>query len=218
MKIWLISDTHGKHEELTIPDNIDMVVSAGDGGTYKNPFHCKPDMEMFLTWFNNLPIEHKVYIPGNHDTAMEAGLIEEETYQNIHILKHEFIEIEGIRIFGSPYTPAFYNWAYNSTDLELYNLWKDIPNDLDILVTHGPPHYILDRCDDGYRAGCKHLMNRVLVVKPKYHVFGHIHEDGGKVEEIDGTTFINASILNLRYNHSNDGRIIELLNQNEDEK
>jgi Icc-related predicted phosphoesterase len=213
IKIWLISDTHGKHEELLIPDHIDMVISAGDGGTYKNPHECKADLDRFLTWFNTLPIKHKVYIAGNHDTAMEAGLIEEEIYQEVYILKHESIEIDGVKIFGSPYTPAFFNWAYNSTEEELVELWKDIPNDLDILVTHGPPNNILDRCRDGYRAGCKNLLKRVIEVKPKYHVFGHIHEDGGKKEEHDGVIFINASILDLRYQHHNDGQIIEL-NQN----
>ena len=219
MKIWLISDTHGKHEELIIPDNIDMLISAGDGGTYKNPHHCKPDMDRFLTWFNNLPIEHKVYIPGNHDTAMEAGMIEEEMYQEVYILKHEFIEIEGIRIFGSPYTPAFYDWAYNKTSYELMRLWKilEVHTDLDILVTHCPPWGILDKCQDGYRAGCRHLLYEVERAKPKYHVFGHIHEDGGKEEEHNGTKFINASILDLRYNHHNNGQIIELLNQNKED-
>ena len=213
MKIWLISDTHGKHEELTIPDNIDMVISAGDGGTYKNAFMCKKDLDMFLEWFNNLPIKHKVYIPGNHDTAMESGLIEEDSYQEINFLLHESIEIDGVKIFGSPYTPAFYSWAYNSTEHELIELWKDIPDDIDILVTHGPPFGILDKCLDGYQAGCKSLLKKVLEVKPKYHVFGHIHEDGGKEEDHGDTKFINASVLNLQYNHHNDGQLIEILKQ-----
>ena len=217
MKIWLISDTHGKHEELLIPDHIDMVISAGDGGTYKNPYECKADLHRFLTWFNNLPIKHKVYIPGNHDTAMEAGLIEEEIYQEVYILKHESIEIDGVKIFGSPYTPAFYDWAYNSTEEELVELWKDIPNDLDILVTHGPPLGILDKCQDGYRAGCRHLLYEVERANPKYHVFGHIHEDGGKEEEHNGTKFINASTLDLRYQHHNDGQIIQITNANDKE-
>lgn len=210
MKIWLISDTHGKHEELIMPDNIDMVISAGDGGTYKDPYNCKPDLDMFLVWFNSLPIKHKVYIPGNHDTAMESDLIEESLYQEINFLFHESIEIDGVKIFGSPYTPAFLGWAYNSTNEELVELWKDIPNDLDILVTHGPPWGILDRCADGYRAGCKHLLYEVERAKPKYHVFGHIHEDGGKKEHHGETEFINASILDLGYKHHNNGHLIEI--------
>jgi len=211
MKIWLISDTHSKENDLKIPEGIDMVMSAGDGGTYKNPKLCKEDLNNFLAWFNDLPIEHKVYVPGNHDTAMEAGLIDEMYYQNIFFLKHESIEIEGIKIFGSPYTPAFYNWAYNSTEEELIELWKDIPKNLDFLITHGPPKGILDRCQDGYRAGCDHLMKKVKEIKPKYHVFGHIHEEGGKKEDHEHTIFINASVLNLNYNKSNNGQIIEII-------
>tara|TARA_R110000822_G_scaffold128813_9_gene264742 strand:- start:23 stop:661 length:639 start_codon:yes stop_codon:yes gene_type:complete len=211
MKIWLISDTHGKHEELVIPDNIDMVISAGDGGTYKNPYQCKIDLDTFLGWFNNLPIKHKVYVPGNHDTAMESGLIDEEIYQDVHIVKHEFIYIGGVKIFGSPYTPAFFDWAYNSTEKELVELWEDIPYDIDILVTHGPPFGILDMCQNVFKAGCKSLLKKVLEVKPKYHVFGHIHEDGGKEEQHGDTKFINASVLNLKYDHHNDGQIIEII-------
>lgn len=210
MKIWLISDTHGKEDELSVPEGIDMVISAGDGGTYKNSFMCKKDLDMFLEWFNDLPIEHKIYVPGNHDTAMEAGLIDEQIYQEVYILKHEFIEVNGVKIFGSPYTPAFYSWAYNSTEQELMELWKDIPTDLDFLVTHGPPKNILDRCRDGYRAGCEHLLEAVKITKPKYHVFGHIHEDGGKQEKFNGTTFINASVLNLEYQKDNNGQIVEI--------
>lgn len=210
MKIWLISDTHGKEDELEVPEDIDMVISAGDGGTYKNPHSCKPDLDKFLTWFNELPIKYKIYVPGNHDTAMEAELIEEEIYQEIFFLYHELIEIEGIRIFGSPYTPWFYNWAYNSTEEELEELWKDIPEGLELLVTHGPPKGILDECEDGYRAGCEHLLAEVIKTKPKYHIFGHIHEDGGKQEVHGDTTFINASVLNLMYNKSNNGKIITI--------
>lgn len=211
MKIWLISDTHGKEDELTIPKDIDMVISAGDGGTYKNPRHCKPDLDKFLQWFNDLDIKHKVYVPGNHDTAMEAELIDEGSFENINFLFHEALEIEGIRMFGSPYTPAFYDWAYNSTEEELIELWKQIPSHLDILITHGPPKGILDRCADGYRAGCEHLLWEVDVAGgPKYHVFGHIHEDGGKQEVHNNTTYINASVLDLQYNWSNDGHIIEI--------
>jgi len=208
-RIWLFSDSHGKHEELGVPENIDIAICAGDMGTYKNPFECRADLDRSLLWYNELPIEHKLYIPGNHDTALEADLVYPIKYLNIEVLIHQAIEIEGIKIFGSPYTPAFYNWAYNSTEEELKKLWEDIPSDTDILVTHGPPKNILDRCQDGYRAGCQHLMDRINIVKPKIHVFGHIHEDGGKEEIYPDTIFYNASVLDLQYQHHNNGHIIE---------
>ena len=213
MKVWLISDTHGKELELDIPEDIDMIISAGDGGTYKNPYHCKRDLVYFLEWFNKLPIKYKVYIPGNHDTAMEAGLIDAKEYPEIHMIIHESLEIEGIKMFGSPYTPWFYDWAYNSTEKELKELWKDIPEGLDFLITHGPPNGILDRCEDGYRAGCEQLLNVVKSMKPRYHVFGHIHEDGGKQELHDETLFINASVLDLSYMKSNNGYVLDIQKQ-----
>ena len=87
--------------------------------------------------------------------------------------------------------------------------WEKLHKGIDILVTHGPPKGVLDRCDDGYRAGCQHLMNKVNEIKPDIHVFGHIHEDGGKVEDCDDTMFINASVLDLQYNKSNNGHVID---------
>lgn len=228
MRIWLFSDPHGKHRELTVPEDIDMAICAGDMGTYKNPNLCKKDLHNGLEWFNNLDqIDFKIYVPGNHDTALEAELIHPTQYKWIDILNHEYAEFDGIKIFGSPYTPSFgVNWAYNAWSDEKHEidwswknkntypmiepLWEDIPEDLDILITHGPPHGILDRCADGYRAGCKHLMERINEVKPKIHVFGHIHEDGGKSEAYPDTTFYNASVLDLRYQHNNNGHVIEI--------
>ena len=66
-------------------------------------------------------------------------------------------------------------------------------------------------CQNVFKAGCKSLLKKVLEVKPKYHVFGHIHEDGGKEEQHGDTKFINASVLNLKYDHHNDGQIIEII-------
>ena len=210
MKVWFISDPHSKHQELIVPDNIDMVIHAGDAGTYKSPYNCKRDLENGLQWFNDLDIDTKIYVPGNHDTALEYGLIHPTQYKNIEFLVHEYIEIDDLKIFGSPYTPTFFNWAYNKGEKEIKELWKDIPEDLDILITHGPPKDVLDRCQDGYRAGCPHLKEKVLEVSPKIHVFGHIHEEGGKTEEKENTLFINAAVLDLKYNHANNGVIIDV--------
>lgn len=208
--IWIISDTHTTENKLEIPSNIDIVVCAGDMGTFKDPNLCYPDLDRGLKWLDSLEIEHKIYVPGNHDTAMELDLIEYGDYSNIIFLLHGDTTIEDIKFFGSPYTPAFYDWAYNSTKEVLKELWKDIPLDTDILITHGPPKGILDRCQDGYRAGCSHLLERVKEIKPKLHVFGHIHEDGGKTEHHNGIDFYNASVVNLSYQHSNNGHVIRM--------
>lgn len=210
MKLWLISDTHGKHGHLDVPKDIDMIIHAGDGGTYRGAHLCKPDLENCLHWFDSLDVKYKIYVPGNHDTAMEAGLINIEDYPTVTFLNHETEIVGGLKIFGSPWTPYFHDWAYNAVEEDLEYLWMDIPGNLDILITHGPPAGILDRCQDGYRAGCHSLKDRIGKVKPKIHVFGHIHEDGGKVEEGKNTKFFNASVVNLAYSVSNNGHIIEI--------
>lgn len=210
MKIWLISDTHGKHGELEIPKGIDMVIHAGDGGTSKNPIHCALDYRNFLAWYHSLDIEYKVMINGNHDTCFELGVVTiDEIPESIIYLEDEAKVIAGIKFYGSPQTPFFLNWAYNIVPEEIGKYWNAIPEDTEILITHGPAKGILDRCDDGYRAGCPDLLKKIKVIKPKLHVFGHIHEDGGKQEDHNGVTHVNASILNLSYQKSNNGIIID---------
>lgn len=210
MKIWAFSDTHGKQGFINPPADIEMAIFAGDAGTFKNPRHCLPDYLNFLTWYGNLDIPYKIMINGNHCTAFEQGFITRaDIPESIIYLENESVEIEGIKIYGSPQTPKFYNWAYNVPRDKISVYWDAIPNDTDILVTHGPPYNILDRCEDGYRAGCHHLESRVLEVKPRYHIFGHIHEDGGKTLYLEPTTFVNASVVNLDYHVSNDGIIID---------
>lgn len=210
MKIWVFSDTHGKHAQVRPPEGVEMAIFAGDAGTYKNPVLCEPDYRNFLVWFDSLDIKYKIMINGNHCTAFEQGLVtKEDIPKSIIYLENESVTIEGIKIYGSPQTPYFCDWAYNVVPEDIGKYWNAVHNDVDILITHGPPHNILDRCEDGYRAGCLTLLERVKEVKPKYHIFGHIHEDGGKTEEHDGTKFINASVVNLDYQISNDGLIIE---------
>lgn len=136
-------------------------------------------------------------------------------------LRHEVKEVAGLKIFGSPYTPSFgHGWAYNIPRNKLDVYWKDIPTGVDILVTHGPPKGILDLTEnsDGtlFQCGCKSLLNRVKEVKPRFHVFGHIHPEtlcpNAGVLKVTGieTTFINAAVVNLQYEIDNHGIVIEI--------
>lgn len=220
MKIWLISDTHGKHHELILPE-VDMVIHAGDMGTYRDPHMNVNGILDSLAWYRSLPIKHKVLIAGNHCTSIERGLIDKKEFEGITFLQHEFAEVGGLKIFGSAYTPSFGDgWAYNVARHKIGEYWKDIPTGLDILVTHGPAKGILDITENQngelVQCGCKALLNRIIEVAPKYHVFGHIHpETNGhnagilKVNGID-TTFINAAVVNLQYKIHNNGFIIEI--------
>lgn len=113
--------------------------------------------------------------------------------------------------FFSPYQPEFCDWAFNlpADSNEIGEVWSKIPNDVDVLITHGPPAQILDFTSGGLHVGCPRLLKRVKQVKPRLHVFGHIHEGYG-VEEEDSTIFVNASTCDLRYRPSQKPRVIPL--------
>lgn len=229
MKVWFISDTHRKHGFLDIPFDVDMLVHSGDSSVSKVPSMNNNEVLDFLEWMDSLThIKHKVFVPGNHDTSIEAGIIQRgDIPESITFLQHEYVEIEGLKIFGSPYTPAFgTGWAYNVPRDKMDAYWNDIPNDLDILITHGPPKGILDLTQYDSRAGangqsyfqcgCAHLRERVQMAKPRYHVFGHIHPEenclNSGILKVTGfeTTFINAAVLGAGYNISNNGFILEI--------
>lgn len=206
INILAISDTHGLHKEFKDLDFawIDMIIHAGDFTNTKNPSINANEAEDFLKWYNKLPIKHKILICGNHDTSIEAGLINPRHYDNITYLEHESICVEGINIFGSPYTPNFCGWAWNRDRSKLDKYWKDIPENTDILVVHGPPKGILDLSHDrdgileycGDTALYKHIQR----VKPKQVIFGHIHDsegchNSGSFTDNDGITYRNVSCV-----------------------
>jgi Icc-related predicted phosphoesterase len=214
MKILNISDTHGFHFQLDSiikNDKPDMIIHAGDFSNWKNPVMNLQECLNFLAWFNSLDSSIiKVLIAGNHDTAIEAGLLKREEIEElgIHYLFHESKEINGIEIFGSPYTPEFCGWAFNVARHKLQPYWDAIPDTTDILVTHGPPKGILDLSRDieGTLEYCgdKSLLNAVLRIEPRYHIFGHIHDStenynsGTRTLSGISTTFINASCVTDR--------------------
>jgi len=198
MQITFISDTHGQHRssKLQLP-NSEIIIHAGDFTS----MGTLAQVNDFLEWYSELPHTHKVLIGGNHDFLLEQNpsLFKSLLPSNIVYLEDNAIEIEGIKIWGSPITPWFYDWAFNrrrGEDIQRY--WEQIPDDVDILVTHGPPYGFGDRTSRGDLVGCEDLLEAVQRVKPKYHVFGHIHEAYG-ITQNDATTFINASCLNLQY-------------------
>lgn len=183
MKIFAISDTHGRHEQVQIPEGTDMIIHAGDFSNVKSPALNHNEVNLFLIWLEQQPVKYKVIIAGNHDTSIESRFINKEDFQNRNIiyLEHELVEIEGIKIFGSPYTPEFCNWAFNRARNKIGRIWDTIPDDIDILITHGPPKSILDSASRdrhvSEHVGCSALLKRVLKIQPKYHIFGHIHDN-----------------------------------------
>lgn len=185
MRIVAVSDLHGN--KPAIPDG-DILIIAGDSLYYGT----QRELDDFDWWLKKLPHKHKIVIAGNHDFALEdegaKKRLEFCTY-----LEDEAVEIDGLKIYGAPWTPIFCNWAFMLPPEEIKKKWELIPDDTDILVTHGPPYGIMDTLPDGH-VGCKSLLDRVLEVRPKCHIFGHIHPEYGVIKD-DHTTFINASIV-----------------------
>ena len=209
MKIWHISDTHTYHDLLTIPEGIDMVIHSGDCSNPRDPYNNEPEVRGFIDWFGGLPIKHKIYVAGNHDTSIEKKLVTKADFNDhaIHYLENETIEIKGLKIFGSPYTPTFgVGWSFNKDRNKLERIWrKAIDEDVDIVIVHGPPRGMLDSSYDraGLMEHCgdKSLMNRVMEVKPRLMLFGHIHNCKDIINagtrttpELD-TIFSNGSVV-----------------------
>ena len=183
MKILHISDTHGFHKLLQIPEGIDMVIHSGDCSNPRDPYTNEPEVRRFIDWFGDLLIKHKIFVAGNHDTSIEKGLVTKDDFdQNcIHYLENTSVEIEGLKIFGSPLTPTFgYGWSFNKDRNKLEKMWrKAIDEDVDIVIVHGPPRGMLDLSYNRFNnlefCGDKSLMNKVKEVEPKLMLFGHIH-------------------------------------------
>lgn len=195
MKIICISDTHSKHRELELPEG-DMLIHAGDL-TRKGK---EEEFIDFNEWLEELDFQHKICIAGNHDRLLDRQPEKaKELLTNCTYLNDEWIQIEGIKIWGSPITPWFLGMAFNrKRGRKIRKHWDQIPTDIDILVTHGPPKRMLDRTNLGLLAGCQDLANTVEEIKPKLHVFGHIHEQAGEFKTPD-TWYVNAVSVNLKY-------------------
>lgn len=187
MKIVCISDTHGLHSKLTMPPG-DVLVVAGDFCGYGT----LPEISSFAYWLRQQPYRSIIVVAGNHDgpfeqqrvAALEALGLERRMFypsDRLIYLEDDGIEIGGLLFYGSPWTPEFYDWAFNLPRGEaLARKWALIPENTDVLITHGPPYGVRDYTPYGKsKAGCADLAERLQVVKPRLHVFGHLHSGYG---------------------------------------
>ena len=213
LKVTLISDTHTKHNQIIndLPGG-DILIHAGD---FMNSGYNPMEAMMFFKWFDEIDnYDTKILIAGNHDRWMEDKPEEAKGiltgYKTINYLQDEMMatyqnEEEAIKIYGSPWQPEFYNWAFNlpRNGEEMKAKWQAIPESTDILVTHGPAFGYLDiPGGQNIRVGCEMLRERIKEIKPKIHVCGHIHGSYGHY--YDGYThFFNASVLNEQYMYTN---------------
>lgn len=205
MRLVCMSDTHGRHERLSVPEG-DVLIHAGDL-TGRGKAH---EVEAAVEWLLDHPHPHKVLIAGNHDWLFQREpALARTLVQSLHYLEDSGCEIEGVKFWGSPWQPWFYNWAFNlRTPEELQAKWDLIPADTQVLVTHSPPFGILDQVDE-HLVGCERLLETVLRIRPRVHVFGHIHECHGRFHK-DGVLFVNASICDVAYRARQPIEIIDL--------
>lgn len=204
MKLVMISDTHCMHRDIVQMPLGDVLVHAGDMVSMRE-VGAYLDM---VEWLNELGYEHNVIIPGNHDLIFE----EDEEFgrelfakaKNTHLLINEEVVIEGFKFYGAPQTPRFCDWGFNVERGQLHRYWDDIPEDTDVLVTHGPLSGYGDQNDRGIYCGCEELLEAVQRVQPKIHVCGHIHEGHG-IHQVVGipTVSVNASTCTARYKPTN---------------
>jgi len=209
MKLIAIADTHGFHRSLEIPEG-DVLIHAGDltrHGTLD-------DVKEFNDFLSTLPHPHKIVIAGNHDFCFEKDQKAcEELLTNCIYLQDQDVIIDGVKFYGSPWQPWFYDWAFNlQRGPEIRAKWELIPEDTDVLITHGPPYGIGDLTFQKDHAGCEDLLEIVGRIKPKVHIFGHIHEGYG-ITTHEITTFINASSYNHNSQMINKPMVYELENQ-----
>lgn len=218
-RILILSDTHGLHRALPHPlPDADIIVHAGDMTNRGTMEECM----RALGWFNALPYKYRICIAGNHDlfldpdhidcpsspSAIEAILPKADGF---FYLNDSGCEVEGIRFWGSPVQPEFFHWAYNRMrGPEIQEHWDLIPENTDVLITHGPAYKLVDECPD-FRfpnsnvmenVGCVNLAKTIEKIKPKLHICGHIHGAYGHVYNGD-TLHVNGSICTENYSPTN---------------
>ena len=204
----------------------DLLIHAGD----LTGQGLKGEVESILKWFEEVAPRYTngvVFIAGNHDRSFDPKFnLESETEKplwlqealsslpsSVQYLENESIIIDGLKIWGSPITPWFHGdrWAFNKRrGFDIAEVWDQIPVDTDVIVTHGPSAGKLDFTTyDKLYVGCENLRYKIKALKPKLHIFGHIHEGYG-MDYDDDTTYYNASICTLGYEPDNKPFIIEL--------
>lgn len=207
MKIVAISDTHNQHGRLdmSIYNPEATLIVAGDitsTGTLVETAH-------FLDWLESLNFKHKIFIAGNHDFYTEDFDMNKllTMYKTITYLENTSIEIDGYKFYGTPNTPRFFDWAFNCNPEELITTWNSVPVDTDVLICHGPPKDILDLVNNNLNpdphVGDPYLRKMLEETNIPYCIFGHIHEQGGKSEQLQDTLCYNVSVLDEKYKVSN---------------
>ncbi len=206
LKIHHIGCTHMTHEQLDIPKDTDLLIHSGDWSNYrdvvKNEIECKQFVEWVGKELSHIP--HKVFVPGNHNVFEFENLKWSRRMWEkvgVKLLIDEHVEIEGYKIFGSPYVPTYGDWVFMADRGKLYKRWCNaIDDDIDILITHGPPKGILDLNCNLQPTGDSALLTRIQTLHNlKLHMFSHIHSNSEQrntgVLYRDGVYYSNAAVV-----------------------
>lgn len=219
MRLICLSDTHGEQDRFKVPDG-DILIHAGDFCS----MGTEREVHKVATWLKRLPHRWKIVVAGNHDRFFEQQPELARAYLEPEILylQDSGCQIEGLRFWGAPWQPWFCDWAFNlpRRGERLRKKWNLIPLDTDVLITHGPPHGVLDEVrarmtawgpseDGSGPLGCEELAIRLATVKPRLHVFGHIHDGYGFIEKGD-TTHVNASVCDEDYRPVNPVWVVDV--------
>lgn len=190
MRIVITSDTHLAHDKLGKLEG-DVLIHCGD---FYNGFRCEDeDLSLMNDWFSKQNFRLKLFVGGNHDFPVQNRRDAIDSYlKDVVYLEDQLFQFEGVSFYGSPWVPDLFGWAYYFDDNILKEVWNLIPRDLDFLITHTPPHGILDDSSRSKGLGCKYLRKRVKHVNPKYHCFGHIHANYGR-KKVGTTDYMNVS-------------------------
>ena len=193
MKVTIISDTHGQHEEL-VDLSGDVLIHCGD---MEGIFSSEADaLSKIDSWFARQDFEHILFVGGNHDFKLEQLFkLGATPLSHATFLHDTYKVIDGFKFYGSSWVPQLGSHAFYASEQELRQVWRKIPQDTDVLITHTPPAGRLDQSSRGLKLGCTHLAKRVKNIRPKLHCFGHVHASAGQVTE-DETIFLNASSVN----------------------
>jgi len=213
-KIVFISDTHTKHRQIRIPE-CDLLIHCGDF-TYRGKWE---EVASFNNWLDELvQCKNRVVVAGNHELGFEqlSMFEKKQLLSNAIYLEDSGVQIEGLNIWGSPWTPKFFEWQFMlDTPEQSVNEWNKIPDNTNILVTHGPSYGILDKVNhpgprEDPHVGCKYLLERVKkLTNLKIHASGHLHESYGMLQ-CNNYLAINAANLNDKYNVANEPIVIEI--------
>ena len=197
LRILHISNTHGVHRRLRDLPEAHILVHSGDFTMSGS----EAETLDFLEWLCDLPYRHKVLVAGNHDACLYGATLD-GLDDNVHYLCDSGVEIEGLKFWG---VPMFMEDCVSGHQEQLY---VAIPDDTDVLVTHTPPYGILDR-DGSILYGSRELLEKVRAIRPRLHLFGHIHRAHGTTN--DGmTVFSNGAIMDESYDSLNEPNVLPI--------